>query len=176
MTKQSYQGLLEQKWTKLENHVFTLEMLRVWLPHLVLQNGIQYFPWRCWTFYQKSFPLVLTQLLSRTVNSFNFTDEHLRTIPVTEYSCRPLPQQNVHVEDDPEFLISCDCSDSCANRKKCACIQLTIQVNIICANIFLFGGGPHFFFEGGSQLFLGGWGWKGQKSIKDLIYFTSIGG
>jgi hypothetical protein len=50
-----------------------------------------------------------------------------------DYSCVPLPQQNVRVEDDPGFLISCDCSDGCASRKKCACIQLTIQVTHLCS-------------------------------------------
>jgi histone-lysine N-methyltransferase SETDB1 len=39
-----------------------------------------------------------------------------------------LPQQNVTIEDDPGFLVSCDCTDNCSNRKKCSCIQLTVQV------------------------------------------------
>ena len=44
-----------------------------------------------------------------------------------EYSTHRLPQEGVNINSDPEFLIFCDCQDDCADKKKCACRQLTIQ-------------------------------------------------
>jgi len=44
-----------------------------------------------------------------------------------EYSTVRLPQKNVVINSQPEFLNCCDCTDDCANKDKCACWQMTIQ-------------------------------------------------
>ena len=44
-----------------------------------------------------------------------------------EYSTVRLPQKNVHINTEPEFMTCCDCTDDCQNREKCACHQMTIQ-------------------------------------------------
>lgn len=44
-----------------------------------------------------------------------------------EYSTVRLPQKDVHLNLEPEFLTSCDCTDDCRRKDKCACWQLTIQ-------------------------------------------------
>jgi histone-lysine N-methyltransferase SETDB1 len=33
----------------------------------------------------------------------------------------------VHIETDPGFLVSCSCTDNCANRSTCQCWRLTMQ-------------------------------------------------
>ena len=44
-----------------------------------------------------------------------------------EYSRIRLPQKNVTINTEEDFLTCCDCVDDCQNRDKCACWQLTIQ-------------------------------------------------
>eukprot|EP00095_Tigriopus_kingsejongensis_P009519 snap_masked-scaffold561_size136864-processed-gene-0.7 protein:Tk09519 transcript:snap_masked-scaffold561_size136864-processed-gene-0.7-mRNA-1 annotation:"histone-lysine n-" len=44
-----------------------------------------------------------------------------------EYSRVRLPQKNVNLNKDEDFLVCCDCTDNCLNKAKCACWQLTIQ-------------------------------------------------
>ena len=44
-----------------------------------------------------------------------------------DYSTRRLPQKDVLITTDPEFLTGCDCEDDCRDRKRCSCWQLTIQ-------------------------------------------------
>ncbi|XP_014776504.1 histone-lysine N-methyltransferase eggless isoform X1 [Octopus bimaculoides] len=44
-----------------------------------------------------------------------------------EYSTKRYPAKGVHLNLDEEFLISCDCTDGCRDRTKCACIQMTIE-------------------------------------------------
>ncbi|KAL7299254.1 hypothetical protein TKK_0007844 [Trichogramma kaykai] len=43
------------------------------------------------------------------------------------YATRRQPEDDVHINLDPEFLCSCDCEDDCADKTKCQCWQLTIQ-------------------------------------------------
>ena len=44
-----------------------------------------------------------------------------------DYSRVRLPQTNVEINTEKEFLVCCDCTDDCQNKEKCACWQLTIQ-------------------------------------------------
>jgi len=44
-----------------------------------------------------------------------------------DYSTIRLPQKNVNLNVDPEFLCGCDCEDDCQDKTKCACWQLTIK-------------------------------------------------
>ncbi|KAK7864464.1 hypothetical protein R5R35_011697 [Gryllus longicercus] len=44
-----------------------------------------------------------------------------------KYSTVRLPMEGVNVNTNPEFLVSCDCTDDCQDKDKCACWQLTIQ-------------------------------------------------
>lgn len=44
-----------------------------------------------------------------------------------EYCRDRLPQKNVNLNLDQDFLVCCDCTDDCQNRAKCACRKLTIQ-------------------------------------------------
>ena len=55
-----------------------------------------------------------------------------------EYSTVRLPQKNVSINTSPEFMTCCDCTDDCSNKEKCACWQMTIQVSVMCANVFMF--------------------------------------
>ncbi|XP_078588015.1 histone-lysine N-methyltransferase SETDB1-like isoform X3 [Branchiostoma floridae x Branchiostoma japonicum] len=43
------------------------------------------------------------------------------------YTKQRLPTPGVELNLDPDFLVSCDCTDNCQNKKTCACHQLTIQ-------------------------------------------------
>ena len=42
-----------------------------------------------------------------------------------EYIPHRLPHGNVTINEDPDFLVCCDCTDGCRDRSKCACQQLT---------------------------------------------------
>lgn len=44
-----------------------------------------------------------------------------------EYSTARLPQKNVNLNTEEEFLTGCDCQDGCMDKDKCSCWQLTIQ-------------------------------------------------
>ncbi|TRY76583.1 hypothetical protein TCAL_09221 [Tigriopus californicus] len=44
-----------------------------------------------------------------------------------EYSRVRLPQKDVNINTDENFLVCCDCTDDCQDKSKCACWQLTIQ-------------------------------------------------
>lgn len=44
-----------------------------------------------------------------------------------EYSTVRLPQKNVDLNTESDFLCGCDCEDDCQDKSKCACWQLTIQ-------------------------------------------------
>ena len=50
--------------------------------------------------------------------------------PNIEYSTVPVPQRDVHIDPDPGFLIGCECSDGCDNKRSCQCRQLTIKSTI----------------------------------------------
>ena len=51
-----------------------------------------------------------------------------RTYPeYVEYSTVRIPQQQVHINTEEEFLTGCHCQDDCVDRDKCSCWQLTIQ-------------------------------------------------
>lgn len=41
-----------------------------------------------------------------------------------------LPQRDVHINTEPEFLVCCDCEDDCRDRARCACVQLTIKSTV----------------------------------------------
>ncbi|XP_066276703.1 histone-lysine N-methyltransferase SETDB1-like isoform X2 [Branchiostoma lanceolatum] len=43
------------------------------------------------------------------------------------YTKQRLPTPGVELNLDPDYLVSCDCTDNCQNKKTCACHQLTIQ-------------------------------------------------
>jgi len=43
------------------------------------------------------------------------------------YITERVPSKGVHILDDNDFLICCDCKDGCSDRKSCACQQLTIN-------------------------------------------------
>ncbi|KAK7082459.1 hypothetical protein SK128_008527 [Halocaridina rubra] len=47
-------------------------------------------------------------------------------IPLNYCNVR-LPTEHVPLNLDQDFLVCCDCTDSCQDSKKCACRQLTIQ-------------------------------------------------
>lgn len=47
--------------------------------------------------------------------------------PFIEYSTVPIPQKEVNISKDVDFLVGCDCTDDCQNKGRCACMQLTIQ-------------------------------------------------
>ena len=34
---------------------------------------------------------------------------------------------DVEIPKDKDFLVSCDCSDNCSDKKKCGCAQLTVK-------------------------------------------------
>ena len=44
-----------------------------------------------------------------------------------EYSTVRMPQKNVNINTEVEFLTGCDCQDDCMDVEKCSCRQLTIQ-------------------------------------------------
>jgi len=44
-----------------------------------------------------------------------------------EYSTVRMPQKNVNINTEVEFLTGCDCQDDCMDLEKCSCRQLTIQ-------------------------------------------------
>ena len=50
--------------------------------------------------------------------------------PNIEYSVVPVPQREVMIEQDPGFLVGCDCADNCENKTACVCRQLTIQSTV----------------------------------------------
>ncbi|KAH9287298.1 Histone-lysine N-methyltransferase SETDB1 [Echinococcus granulosus] len=39
------------------------------------------------------------------------------------------PVGKVNINEDPDFLVCCDCTDNCRDRTKCACQQLTIEAS-----------------------------------------------
>ncbi|XP_078669542.1 histone-lysine N-methyltransferase SETDB1-like isoform X2 [Branchiostoma floridae x Branchiostoma belcheri] len=43
------------------------------------------------------------------------------------YTKQRLPTPGVELNLDPDYLVCCDCTDNCQNKKTCACHQLTIQ-------------------------------------------------
>jgi len=47
--------------------------------------------------------------------------------PYIEYSTVPIPQKEVYISNDHDFLVGCDCTDDCQNKGRCQCMQLTIQ-------------------------------------------------
>uniref|UniRef100_T1IYR1 Histone-lysine N-methyltransferase n=1 Tax=Strigamia maritima TaxID=126957 RepID=T1IYR1_STRMM len=56
------------------------------------------------------------------VNSIN------RVYPeYVEYSTERLPAKGVKINQDPEFLVGCECKGDCNDFRKCACQQLTID-------------------------------------------------
>jgi len=44
-----------------------------------------------------------------------------------QYSTKKLPQKNVHIEEDVNFMICCSCEDDCSDKEKCECRQLTAK-------------------------------------------------
>jgi len=44
-----------------------------------------------------------------------------------QYSTVRLPQKNVNISVDREFMVCCNCEDDCNDKNKCSCWQLTIQ-------------------------------------------------
>ena len=44
-----------------------------------------------------------------------------------EYSRVRLPQHEVHINTDKDFLVCCDCDDDCEDKSKCACWRLTVE-------------------------------------------------
>uniref|UniRef100_A0A1I8IX66 Pre-SET domain-containing protein n=1 Tax=Macrostomum lignano TaxID=282301 RepID=A0A1I8IX66_9PLAT len=57
------------------------------------------------------------------VNSLDNT-----SLPYIEYAAERVPTQGVNTnESEPGFLVCCDCTDDCSDRRRCACQQLTIR-------------------------------------------------
>lgn len=44
-----------------------------------------------------------------------------------EYMTSRTHEPNVSIATEPEFLVTCSCTDNCTNRSQCECWQLTIQ-------------------------------------------------
>jgi len=44
-----------------------------------------------------------------------------------EYTTVRTREPNVVISMEPEFLVSCSCTDNCTNRSQCECWQLTIE-------------------------------------------------
>jgi len=68
-------------------------------------------------------PPTHTQLtLHKCVNSLNNEyPDHF------EYTTVRTREPNVVISMEPEFLVSCTCTDNCTNRSQCECWQLTIE-------------------------------------------------
>ncbi|VUZ55865.1 unnamed protein product [Hymenolepis diminuta] len=49
--------------------------------------------------------------------------------PYMEYITQRMPFGNVKINDDPGFMVCCDCTDNCRDKTKCACQQLTIEAS-----------------------------------------------
>nr|CDS26933.1 histone lysine n methyltransferase setb1 [Hymenolepis microstoma] len=49
--------------------------------------------------------------------------------PYMEYITQRMPFGNVKIDNDPGFMVCCDCTDNCRDKTKCACQQLTIEAS-----------------------------------------------